>query len=200
MTDPYFGREQTKAKHFILRRYLQALAFKILRFSDITYVDGFSGPWETKTEDFIDSSFMIAIDVLRDAQQKIQTQTGRRPRIRCFFSESNRQAYTRLASAISPFHRPAEDFEIKTYCGEFESAISEIQTFIDQSFPLIFIDPTGWTGYSLDMIAPLFKRPKCEVLINFMYDFVNRAVSMSDVRTIASLDPHSRRPRMGGAT
>lgn len=189
MTDPYFGREQTKAKHFILRRYLQALAFKILRFSDITYVDGFSGPWETKTEDFIDSSFMIAIDVLRDAQQKIQTQTGRRPKIRCFFSESNRQAYARLASAISPFHRPAEDFEIKTYCGEFESAIPEIQTFIDQSFPLIFIDPTGWTGYSLDKIAPLFRRPKCEVLINFMYDFVNRAASMSDVRTIASLDP-----------
>jgi hypothetical protein len=61
VTDPYFGREQTKAKHFILRRYLQALAFKILRFFDITYVDGFSGPWETKTEDFVDSSFMIAI-------------------------------------------------------------------------------------------------------------------------------------------
>jgi hypothetical protein len=35
VTDPYFGREQTKAKHFILRRYLQALAFKVLRFKDI---------------------------------------------------------------------------------------------------------------------------------------------------------------------
>jgi len=82
VTDPYFGREQTKAKHFILRRYLQALAFKVLRFSDITYVDGFSGPWETKTEDFIDSSFMIAINVVQDAQQKIETQTGRGPEIR----------------------------------------------------------------------------------------------------------------------
>jgi three-Cys-motif partner protein len=188
VTDPYFGREQTKAKHFILRRYLQALAFKVLRFSDITYVDGFSGPWETKTEDFIDSSFMISINVLQDAQQRIQTETGRRPRIRCFFSENNRQAYTKLASAIAPFHRPAEDFEIQTYCGEFESAISEIQTFIDRSFPLIFIDPTGWTGYSLSKISPLFNRPRCEVLINFMYDFINRAASMSDAKTIASLD------------
>ena len=52
VADPYSGREQTKAKHFILRRYLQALAFKVLGFSDITYVDGFSGPWETQTEDF----------------------------------------------------------------------------------------------------------------------------------------------------
>jgi hypothetical protein len=37
MADPYLDREQTKAKHFILRRYLQALAFKVLGFSDITY-------------------------------------------------------------------------------------------------------------------------------------------------------------------
>lgn len=106
-----------------------------------------------------------------------------------FFSENNRQAYAKLALAISPFHQPAEDFEIKTYCGEFESAIPEIETFIDQSFPLIFIDPTGWTGYSLSKIRPLFNRPKCEVLINFMYDFVNRAASMSDAKTVSSLDP-----------
>lgn len=189
MTDPYFGREQTKAKHFILKRYLQALAFKVLRFYDITYVDGFSGPWETKTEDFIDSSFMIAISVLKDAQQTIQSQSGRRPKIRCFFSENNRQAYAKLSDAITPFHKPEEDFEIKTYCGEFESAVSEIQAFVGRSFPLIFIDPTGWTGYSFNKIGSLFNRPKCEVLINFMYDFVNRAASMSDPKTIASLDP-----------
>jgi three-Cys-motif partner protein len=189
VTDPYSGREQTKAKHFILKRYLQALAFKVLRFSDITYVDGFSGPWETQTEDFIDSSFMIAIGVLKDAQQKIQTQTRRRPKIRCFFSESSRQTYIKLARAIAPFHKPEEDFEIKAYCGEFEDAIPEIQIFIGRSFPLVFIDPTGWKGYSFNKIGPLFNRPKCEVLINFMYDFVNRAASMSDAKTIASFDP-----------
>jgi len=188
VTDPYLDREQTKAKHFILRRYLQALAFKVLRFSDITYVDGFSGPWKTKTEDFIDSSFMIAINVLKDAQQIIQIQTKRRPRIRCFFSESNRQAYTQLTAAVRSLHKP-DDFEIKTHWGEFEDAVPDIEAFIDRSFPLIFIDPTGWKGYSFSKIGPLFNRPKCEVLINFMYDFVNRAASMSDVKTIASLDP-----------
>jgi len=189
VTDPYSGREQTKAKHFILRRYLQALAFKVLRFSDITYVDGFSGPWETKTEQFLDSSFMIAIGVLKDAQQKIQIQTGRRSKIRCFFSESNRQAYAKLTTAIAPYNRAEEGFEIKTYCGEFEDAISEIQRFIGNSFPLIFIDPKGWTGYSFNKIGTLFAPAKCEVLINFMYDFVNRAASMSDAKTVSSLDP-----------
>jgi three-Cys-motif partner protein len=106
VTDPYLDREQTKAKHFILKRYLQALAFKVLRFKDITYIDGFSGPWKSKTEDFVDSSFMIAINVLKDAQHKIQIQTARRPKIRCFFSENNRQAYAKLAAAIAPFHIP----------------------------------------------------------------------------------------------
>jgi len=189
VAEPYSDREQTKAKHFILRRYLQALAFKVLRFSDITYVDGFSGPWETQTEDFADSSFMIAIDVLRNAQQKVLAQTGKRPKIRCFFSENDRKAFAQLTAAVARFNNPREDFEIKTYCGDFEDAVSEIQAFIGRSFPVIFIDPTGWTGYAFDTIRPLFDRPKCEVVINFMYDFVNRAASMRDAKTIASLDP-----------
>jgi hypothetical protein len=57
VADPYSDREQTMAKHYILRRYLQALAFKVLNFSDITYVDGFSGPWKCREENFSDSSF-----------------------------------------------------------------------------------------------------------------------------------------------
>jgi three-Cys-motif partner protein len=189
VTDAYSGREQTKVKHFILKRYLQALAFKVLTFSDITYIDGFSGPWETKTEDFRDSSFMIAISVLQDAQKRIFERTGNRRRIRCFFSESNAEAFAQLRDAVAPYQKPDEGFEIKTYCGKFEDAISEIQAFIGASFPLIFIDPTGWTGYPLDKIRPLFLPSKCEVLINFMYEFINRFAYSDDEDTIASLDP-----------
>jgi len=183
------GREQTKAKHFILRRYLQALAFKVLTFSDITYVDGFSGPWETKTEDFSDSSFMIAISVLQDAQKRIQERTGIQRRIRCFFSEINTEAFAQLQEAVAQFHKPEDGFEIKTYCGKFEDAVDEIQAFIGVSLPLIFIDPTGWTGYPFNKIKRLFLHPKCEILINFMYEFVNRFVYSDDADTIASLDP-----------
>jgi three-Cys-motif partner protein len=189
VTDPYSGREQTKAKHFILRRYLQALAFKVLTFSDITYVDGFSGPWETKAGDFSDSSFMIAISVLHDAQKRLLERMGQRRRIRCFFSESNAEAFVLLQEAIAPFHKPDEGFEIKTYCGKFEDAVSEIQGFIGTSFPLIFIDPTGWSGYPFSTIKPLFARPKCEVLINFMYEFINRFAHSDDESIIASLNP-----------
>lgn len=187
--DPYSGREQTKAKHFILKRYLQALAFKVLTFSDITYVDGFSGPWETKTENFSDSSFMIAISVLRDAQRQILEHRGIGRRIRCFLSESNTEAFALLKTSVTRFNRPDEGFEIRTYCGKFEDAVGEIQEYIGASFPLIFIDPTGWTGYPFEKIKPLFSRSKCEVLINFMYEFINRFAHSDDDVIIASLDP-----------
>jgi three-Cys-motif partner protein len=185
----YEDREQTKAKHFILRGYLQELAFKVLHGWDIAYVDGFSGPWESKTDDLSDTSFMIAIGVLKDAQAKVAAQTGVRRKVKCFFSERDANAYRRMAAAVTSFNSPAEGFEIKTFHGEFVDAVQEIRSFIGRSFPLIFIDPTGWTGYPFTRIAALFAPAKCEVLINFMYGHVSRFLSHPDENVIASMDP-----------
>jgi three-Cys-motif partner protein len=186
---PYEGREQTQAKHFILKGYLQGLAFKVLTFSDLTFVDGFCGPWETKTEDFSDSSFMIAIRVLKDAQRIIFERDGKLRYIRLFFSETDPEAFKQLSAAVAPFNDPASRFEIRTFHGKFEDAVDQINAFIGSSLPLIFIDPTGWSGYPIEKIKPLFSRSKCEVLINFMYEFVNRFVHSDEPKTIASLDP-----------
>jgi three-Cys-motif partner protein len=132
---------------------------------------------------------MIAISVLQDAQKKILSNKGYRRRIRCFFSESNAEVFEQPRAAVARFHKPAEGFEIKTYHGKFEDAVAEIQPFVGTSFPLIFIDPTGWTGYPFDKIKPLFARPKCEVLINFMYDHINRFSHSDDKEIVASLNP-----------
>lgn len=190
MEEVYERREQTAAKHYILRRYLQALAFKVLPggFWDIAYVDGFSGPWKSNTQDFSDTSFKIALEVLKDAQNVIFGQEGVRRKVRCFFSENNPEAYAQLEQAVARFHNPAEMFEVKTFCGEFVDAVTEVETFIGRSFPLIFIDPTGWTGYPFEKIKMLFARPKVEVLINFMYDHVNRFVASEDPEIIALFD------------
>ncbi len=187
--DTYAGREQTAAKHFILKRYLQALAFKVLTFADITYIDGFSGPWETRTSDFTDTSFMIAIQALRDAQTRIFEREGIRRQIRCFFSENNPTAYKALSAAVSKYHDPNGLFEIETFPGAFVEAVPQIKRAIGCAFPLIFIDPTGWTGYPLDRIQSIFDYGRCEVLINFMYDFVNRFVASEEETIVSSLDP-----------
>ncbi|HWK47946.1 MAG TPA: three-Cys-motif partner protein TcmP [Stellaceae bacterium] len=185
----YLDREQTQAKHFILRGYLRELAFKVLRGWDIAYIDGFSGPWESKTDDFSDTSFMIAISVLKEAQRIVEERTRSRREIKCFFSEKNLKAYQQMAAAVAPFHRPGEGFQIDTYHGEFVDAVDKIDTFIGRSFPLIFIDPTGWSEYPFTKIAPLFSSSKCEVLINFMYDHINRFLPHPDAKITGSLDP-----------
>lgn len=186
---PYSKRQQTQAKHFILRRYLEKLAYKILTFSELTYVDGFSGPWKTETEDPSDSSFMIAISVLRGVQKTLIEQRGKCPRIRCFFSEVDAKAISQLRAAVAPYHDPQNGFEICTFHGEFEDAVPEIQSCVGRSFALIFIDPTGWTGYPFDKIKSLFSARKCEVLINFMYDHINRFSGSENDKVIMSLSP-----------
>lgn len=187
----YADREQTEAKHYILRGYLQELAFKVMHAWDtLAYIDGFSGPWESRTDDHSDTSFMIAMGVLKDAQGKVTQARGKRPTVKCFFAENDRASFAKLQATVAPYHKPDEDFEVRTFFGDFEDAVSDIQSFSGSgAFPLIFIDPTGWTGYPFDKIKPLFAPSKCEVLINFMYDFVNRAAGMSDPKTVASLDP-----------
>ncbi|WP_157951561.1 three-Cys-motif partner protein TcmP [Agrobacterium pusense] len=189
MTHVYHRREQTEAKHFILRRYLQTLAFKTLQggWGTLAYIDGFSGPWQSKTPDHSDSSFMIAVQVLKDAQAKVR-QSGKRPRIKCFFSEENRDSFAQLQAAVAPHHDPANGFFIETFNGKFENAVGQIQKTIANSFALTFIDPTGWTGYEFDKVKPIFEHAPGEVLLNFMFDFVNRFTASSDPATLASFD------------
>ena len=185
----YNSREQTRAKHYVLEKYLQALAFKVLHGWDLTYVDGFSGPWKSETQDFSDTSFMIAIRVLKDAQSRVQQNTGVRRKIRCFFSEKDLTAYTQLTAAVRPQNDPVAGIEIQTFHGEFVAAVPKIRQFIGSSFPLIFIDPTGWTEYPFDKITPIFTSAKCEVIINFMYDHINRFIEHPDAKITSSLDP-----------
>ncbi len=59
---------------------------------------------------------------------------------------------------------------------------------MEGSFALTFIDPTGWTGYEFDKVKSIFEHAPGEVLLNFMFDFVNRFTASSDAKILASFD------------
>ncbi|WP_312356785.1 three-Cys-motif partner protein TcmP [Agrobacterium sp.] len=188
MTNIYQGREQTEAKHFILRKYLQTLAFKALHGGwNLAYIDGFSGPWQSQTPDHSDSSFMIAIDVLKDAQAQVRAY-GKKARVKCLFVEENSASFAQLHPAVMAHHDPANEFLIEAFNGKFENALGQIRRTMTNSFALTFIDPTGWTGYEFDKVRPVFEHAPGEVLLNFMYDFVSRFTASSDPKTLASFD------------
>lgn len=80
-----------------------------------------------------------------------------------------------------------QDIEIKVLCREFEDVVPEIVDYVGRSFSLTFIDPTGWSGFGLRKIRPLLKLPG-EVIINFMYDHVNRYLNDPRPEIAASFD------------
>jgi hypothetical protein len=71
--------------------------------------------------------------------------------------------------------------------GSFEENIPRILQIIGTTFAFFFIDPTGW-GLAMDNIVPLLRHRPGEVMVNFMYDFVNRFVNFPDPANERSLD------------
>ena len=166
----YQGREQTYLKHFFLERYLERVAYIIGYSSDeFTYVDGFSGPWKSEDEQFEDTSFMIALQKLQNVKENL-AKAGKYLQIRCLFNEKDPNAYRELEQATRIYSRK----EVEILKGEFEVLIPDILKFIGSSFSLVFIDPTGWTGFGLKQIAPILKHFRGEVIVNFMFDYINR--------------------------
>jgi three-Cys-motif partner protein len=173
----YRGREQTYLKHFFLEKYLERVAYKVGSFAqEFVYVDGFSGPWRTGDPSFEDSSFIIAINKLRQVRDGLKTGMRRSPKIRCVFVEPDSTAYPLLVQATAS----VTDIEVKTINSEFEAAIPEILKIVGRAFSLVFIDPTGWTGFGLRQIAPILRHQPGEVLVNFMFDHINRFLDTSE--------------------
>lgn len=172
----YVGREQSLIKHRILQKYLQRFAMIIgFRWDTITYVDCFSGPWNVFSDDLADTSFSIALNELLAARAHHGIR-GKSIKLRCLFLEKDPEAHAKLEE----FAVNVQNALVKTRNCELAEAIDDIVAFIREggphSFPFIFIDPTGWTGFAMGEIEPLLKLDPGEVLINFMTGHINRFI------------------------
>ena len=171
----YEGRPQALVKHTFLHQYLPALANKVCSTWDcFTYVDGFAGPWQAADEtSFADTSFGIALKSMSDAQ-KFQSDTrARKIRMVAHLVERDNEAFEKLQRLAERF----PTIEVRTYSGDFHSHLPTILSSLrTDGFCFSFIDPKGFS-LDLSLLKPLLARPSSEVLVNFMFDFVNRFVS-----------------------
>lgn len=185
----YAGREQTYVKHLVLRRYLQKLAYKKGWYDGtINYVDCFAGPWQHADEELKDTSPFIAIDELRAARNGLLEHSRPPLSIRCLFIEKDLKAWALLSQKL----RDVGDVEVeRPINGEFEENVDAILRFASatqtrRNFSFFFIDPTGWSGYALNTIAPVLRHEPGEVLINFMTSFVIRFIDSDRPEDIES--------------
>lgn len=180
----YVGREQAFVKHFFLESYLESLIYKTAgKFDQIAYVDGFSGPWQSTGEDFADTSFGIALAALRKARATWK-EHGRDVQMSAYLVERAASAYANLEAIQAKF----PDISIHTYNADFVGIAPKILAELPSSaFAFFFIDPKGWR-IDIGQLTPLLKRPRSEVVFNFMFDFINRAASIDDPKIVAGLD------------
>jgi three-Cys-motif partner protein len=184
----YTGREQAYIKHVFLSDYLDGLLYKVASaYSEIVYVDGFAGPWLSADERFSDTSFGIALEKLRRVKARLQA-SGHPVRVKAVLVERDPAAYSKLASVPARYR----DLDVVTIQGDFLTKVPEIISELGRAFSFVFVDPKGWS-VDIEKLKPLIIREDCEVVFNFMFDFVNRfaqfdAVADSLDRLFASND------------
>ncbi len=175
----------TRAKHAILRRYLQAWMPILTRggFREVAYVDGFAGPGRYDGGE--DGSPIIALKAALEHREFIRGQVVFR------FIEEKRDRAAHLKEIITTLLIPS-NFQIKVDGSRtFEEAFSEFSSYYmdrGRSLPptFAFIDPFGWTGVPFSVLQFILGQPSCEVLVTFMYEEINRFIAHPD--QIANFD------------
>lgn len=161
----------TRAKHEILRRYLNAW-FPILNscHSRIIYIDGFCGPGRYKGDE--PGSPLIALEVAKNHRRTMKGELifwfidEREDRISCLEQEIQKNSI--------PTH-----FKVSVESGKFHEKLGVVLDDMEAKGSNLaptfaFIDPFGFSGIPFTLIARLLKQKRCEALITFMVDAMNR--------------------------
>jgi three-Cys-motif partner protein len=152
-TTYYKGREQTYLKHFVLENYLEKLSWIIgLTYRRLCYVDSFSGPWKSASDDYGDTSIKISLDILEKTRKGL-LERGESADLKCIFIEKDEAIFDELEAVLAS--NPAVGVQTIPLKGEFEELIEKVLSEARGFFTLFFIDPSGWTGYGLERITQI---------------------------------------------
>lgn len=180
----YEDREHSLVKHTILASYLERCLMIIgQQYPKIAYIDGFAGPWKSSTDDLSDTSPGIAIRLMAACQSQLSDKLDRQTRIRSVFMETDDERADLLDAHLR--HVPANIVRPEIWRTPFEEAMPRLLSWLQtDEFAFIFVDPFGWKGIiEPAVLAPLLKRPRTELLINFMWNFINLATGLPEQDT-----------------
>ena len=174
--EEYKGREQSLLKHRVLHEYLLGWGHKLgstaqRRRVRLCYVDGFAGPWKSKSGSLEDTSIAIGLRALESAA-KTWSERGAKIDVEAAFVEKDPTAFAELSRFLS-----GRTGLVRTvaHSGEFGASVQKLQTWMGSDAALVFVDPTGWKGAAMRFIAPLVGAyPRRDVLVNVMFDHINR--------------------------
>lgn len=176
----------TKAKHDLIEKYLGGW-FPILGRHNgrIVFFDGFAGPGAYERGEM--GSPLIAIETLLDHSSFARFGDTEFVFLFCEpmhdRAEALRGRLTKFAEARGGL---PENIKWRIDEHTFAQAAMTMTNYLEEQKSRLaptfaFIDPFGFSGVPLELIASLLNFEKCEVFFNFMFDFVNRFVTQNQV-------------------
>lgn len=161
----------TKAKHEILRRYLKAW-FPILNSwnNKIVYIDGFAGPGRYKGGEI--GSPLIALDAAVNHRRAMSGE------LVFWFIDERKDRIAHLQQELKAVSIP-NHFRVTAEAGTFHEKLGRVLDDMEAKGSglaptFAFIDPFGFSNIPFSLIERLLKHPRCEVLVTFMVDAINR--------------------------
>jgi len=178
----YEGREHSAIKHELLKNYLEKLLFivGVSGVKEITYVDCFAGPWGDESEDLAGTSIAVSLDKIKLVKEGLASHKVVDTTYRVIYVEAHRKRHKKLQSFLNG-KCPAE-IEHHVLHGDYAALQDDILSRCGKGFAFFFIDPKGWKDVGMSKLSKLLQRPNSELLITFMYDFLNRFVTLDDLR------------------
>lgn len=167
----------TSAKHLILRRYLQAWLPIMTRWNGrVLYIDGFAGPGIYRTGE--EGSPIIAL------KEAIHHTAQIRSQVVFLFIEADPARLEVLKQQIATLQVPS-NFKVQCLFGRFDEHLTRVLDFVKEQKrnlapTFAFVDPFGFSHTPFSLIKGLMQNDKCEVLITFMYEAINRFLSHPD--------------------
>lgn len=179
---PWVIEEQTKVKHGLLRSYIDPWMSillsqqKLIRAKEeLVYFDGFSGPglyWETDQKNLTCHGSPIIVGEI--ANKYLDNNPNRKISIIC--TDNDIRCVEVLNKKLNEINKHKQNWV--AHHAEFEHALNSLLDNMEGqklNIPPIFffIDPFGWSGFSIKTLSRILKYKRIELFINFMiYDVI----------------------------
>lgn len=171
----------TQAKHLILRRYLEAwLPIMARHHGRIVFVDGFAGPGRYAGGE--EGSPLMAIQTLLD-HPHFQTAPNSL-QVSFLFTEDNPDRFAALTNELHQIQTP-EWISVQPVQNKFVPAMTMLLDDLAVQGSVLaptfaFIDPFGFSDTPMELVRRILSNARCECLITFMFESVNRFLAHPD--------------------
>jgi len=169
----------TQSKHTILRRYWEAWLPIMTKYNQrVLYIDGFAGPGLYAGGE--DGSPLIAL------KSAVITTQGQKSEVVFTFIEKDKKRFDHLVQVIEQIKATLPpNFRVHCVNGVFDDQMTEVLDGIDQQGArlapsLVFIDPFGFSHTPFRTVQRIMQNPRCEILVTFMYEEINRFLGHPD--------------------